>query len=547
VIPDGAEFYRVDYVHCAFREFFLGNPWYLYPVIALNGAIVKLGKLHVPGSSDHPAVASLEPFETAWEDFPADIRERFEPLVAALRGLGFTDRVCHRILDPYQQTRIWWADLRHESGLATARVHHRIWDRVRPARTYLFVEFRTALADGRWVLSSSGKPDTLEAPLFHVNRRPGMSAAALWESHYETLRALGVDFRAAMDTAHLRRQIAESHECLRAFHAKRGFFQPLGPLDRHHALSAQADGGDETAAVHAEMLRRADAKPGWNTPLLLLVSLAAFLAAGSGTTDWRFVALTVGILLVHEAGHWVAMRVFGYRNLRMFFIPWFGAAVSGLNHNVTGWKKALVSLAGPLPSIALALGVGGLGMATGQRWLEHTAFVALVLNGLNLLPVLPLDGGWVVHATLFCRHPGLETVFRILAALACIALGLAMKTVVLPLVGLLSLFRVPLNHRLGCVADKLRAEAIPLPAADDDGIPLETATPIIRELRATLPGTVGRQALALHALGVFENLNARPPGVPGTLGILALHAAGFVVAVAGVVFLALRLAPHAAD
>ena len=32
-------------------------------------------------------------------------------------------------------------------------------------------------------------------------------------------------------------------------------------------------------------------------------------------------------LLFHEAGHWVTMRIFKYRNLQMFFIPMFGAAV----------------------------------------------------------------------------------------------------------------------------------------------------------------------------------------------------------------------------
>ena len=69
------------------------------------------------------------------------------------------------------------------------------------------------------------------------------------------------------------------------------------------------------------------------------------------------------------------MRIFHYRNLRMFFIPLFGAAVTGRNWNVPGWKKALVSLAGPLPGIALGifLGVAGIACAAEEREAEQVA------------------------------------------------------------------------------------------------------------------------------------------------------------------------------
>ena len=39
------------------------------------------------------------------------------------------------------------------------------------------------------------------------------------------------------------------------------------------------------------------------------------------------------------------MRAFKYRNVQMFFIPFFGAAVTGRNFSVAGYKKAIVSLA----------------------------------------------------------------------------------------------------------------------------------------------------------------------------------------------------------
>jgi len=76
--------------------------------------------------------------------------------------------------------------------------------------------------------------------------------------------------------------------------------------------------------------------------LIFVLSLVAFLALGATNKqkNWEFTAWLVPILFIHETGHWIAMRVFGYRNLRMFFIPLFGAAVMGRHWNVPGWKKA---------------------------------------------------------------------------------------------------------------------------------------------------------------------------------------------------------------
>ena len=117
------------------------------------------------------------------------------------------------------------------------------------------------------------------------------------------------------------------------------------------------------------------------------------------------------------------MRIFKYRNLRMFFIPFFGAAVSGQNYNVAGWKKAIVSLMGPLPGIFVGALVGCAGLLLHQPLLIKAATLTLILNGFNLLPVLPLDGGWVMHAGLFSRHYMLDTAFRVLAALALVVGG----------------------------------------------------------------------------------------------------------------------------
>ena len=54
------------------------------------------------------------------------------------------------------------------------------------------------------------------------------------------------------------------------------------------------------------------------------------------------------VLLVHEVGHYAGMRRFGYRNVQMFFIPLFGAAVSGHGIRASVTEHAAVLLLGPV-------------------------------------------------------------------------------------------------------------------------------------------------------------------------------------------------------
>ena len=106
--------------------------------------------------------------------------------------------------------------------------------------------------------------------------------------------------------------------------------------------------------VIAELEKIRNKKGSWLSGAVILgVSVALFLGAGAARWDWHFALLLIPILLFHELGHFVAMRIFKYRNLKMFFIPLLGAAVTGQNYNVAGWKKAIVSLAGPVPGIVV--------------------------------------------------------------------------------------------------------------------------------------------------------------------------------------------------
>ena len=240
-------------------------------------------------------------------------------------------------------------------------------------------------------------------------------------------------------------------------------------------------------------------------------------------------AALIVVLLIHEAGHYVAMRALNYRNLRILLIPLFGAAVVGHNYNVAGWKKAIVSLAGPVPGIALGIGLGITAAIYELSALRGLASLMLFINVLNLLPFLPLDGGVLLHATVFCRHPWVEVAFRAVCIAVLLAAAALLGIWVLGAIAVLMTMGVPSLLRLWRVTRRVRARGL-LPGADDNRhIPPATVLAIVEETRRESGGRVRKPALPTFVLGVFERINARPPGAGVTVLLLAAHAWVFVV------------------
>jgi Zn-dependent protease len=300
----------------------------------------------------------------------------------------------------------------------------------------------------------------------------------------------------------------------------------------------------EDEAVLRELEALQNQKAGWGSGLaILVVSLLLYIGSAGLMQIWESVAMLVPALAFHELGHFLAMRFFGYRNLQMFFVPFFGAGVTGRHYNIEGWKKAIVALAGPLPGIALGVGVGSIGLIFNEPILVKAAQLLIFLNGINLLPLSPFDGGWVVHAVLFVRHPVLDVVFRVVAALCLFPIAYFFQAWCLCAVGVFMLLAVPMAYRTARIAQQLGESGFVARSIDGQSIPDETALRILRLLREVLPPNTAPKILAQNIATVFETYNATPPGVFGSFALLFTHAAAFIVAFAMFIALAVIRPP----
>ncbi len=542
-------FYRVDTTRITFREHAFDNPWIL--AVPIFG-IIKLLRIQLPFSTDDAAVKTLAPFEVQENELPVEVRKRFGRLSGELEGLGFGQPIYHQIFSPLQDTYLYWATFVHSSGRAVARIHHRVWSRKNMLKSYLFPIFISETADGSFVVTSAGKPDMAAPKSVKIQYKPGATAYLLWRAHTRRLdeRQPGrlVDVRSDEDVRHL---IERHHEALREFHVERGVFQPIDADEQERLVQSgdaklsSSTGGSVEDAVLARLERLRTQRPSWtNFVVVLVLSMLAFLAAGLKDMDRGFLWLIVPILLFHELGHYVAMRCFGYRNLRMFFIPFFGAAVAGKHYNVPGWKKAVVALAGPIPGIYAGAALGIVGTTLALPKLSEVASLMLIVNALNLLPFLPLDGGWVLHAVLFCRHPLLDLAFRLVAILAFFGLALLIGGHIY-LLGIVMLVGLPAAWHVANVAERLRNRDAIAVSPDDVSIPETAARTILGELGAGKHARTPANLLAQQVTSVFETLNARPPGVPASLTLLAAQGSSFVMAfVLTIVFVVARHGLH---
>lgn len=166
--------------------------------------------------------------------------------------------------------------------------------------------------------------------------------------------------------------------------------------------------------------------------LALYISVYYFLFR-----DLRSIGLLVLVIVLHELGHYIAMRAFGYRNLEMLFVPMLGAYVSGQHASVEPGKRVIVLFAGPIPGLVLGTMFGMLYSYHHQYILYLLEVMFILLNLFNLIPIAPMDGGQILNILFPRVQRSLQTIFILLAAAVVIYVMVLYKTYILALLILL--------------------------------------------------------------------------------------------------------------
>jgi Zn-dependent protease len=132
--------------------------------------------------------------------------------------------------------------------------------------------------------------------------------------------------------------------------------------------------------------------------LNFLLSLGTFVAFYWALYGVKFGIGFAVLILVHEMGHFVAIKRRGLPADMPVFLPGLGAYVRWAAIGVSAQTRAFVSLAGPMAGCIGAAVCALLWMRTGDALWIGLASLSALLNVLNLIPIWVLDGGQAIGA-----------------------------------------------------------------------------------------------------------------------------------------------------
>ncbi|MCB1050399.1 MAG: site-2 protease family protein [Acidobacteria bacterium] len=201
--------------------------------------------------------------------------------------------------------------------------------------------------------------------------------------------------------------------------------------------------------------QKPQAKSNWNKLVLFLASMVLFGLAFGLSLDWQLGLMILAAVLIHELGHWIGMLVFGYSDTAIFFIPWVGAATVGKPPtNIAAWKQLAVYLLGPMPGLVLGFACLLLAESSGEGVWNRFGMVFLILNYLNLAPILPFDGGHIANLAFFRHFPRLQVVVNYVSVAGLALLGVLLAS---PLFFLLAAVNLSQTRIMGLLAKTYQA------------------------------------------------------------------------------------------
>ncbi|MEM9828725.1 MAG: site-2 protease family protein, partial [Planctomycetota bacterium] len=395
----------------SFADFWRERTWWNLPLLFLFYFLTRLVNVQAPAFGEFPAVGQLSRHRVEaehWPDFAADILQAAIERMSATRWTpwgSFGVETSSKNAAFFGQTYL------DPDGKTLAVVSHRFYPNSTAKERRPSTVFFSKLSDGTVIVSSTGVPDLVLPTTWRIDYRRDDTADDLIAWHNQRCREIagvrrlepitrlggdGVQVTESLLQEYLEFQmnrgvITESNEMLVTAVAgstpepawetpqvidaddhnepviaatlveSEDNVEPQGNVDSRDPMDSQSPAEQSLANLMHEIRQQETKQSGWVSKVFILgLSLLFFIWLGALNWDLQFVLLLVPILLVHELGHFIAMRCLGYRDVRMFFIPLLGAAVTGRQYGISGWKKGLVSLAGPLPSIVMGAGLAAL-------------------------------------------------------------------------------------------------------------------------------------------------------------------------------------------
>ena len=191
---------------------------------------------------------------------------------------------------------------------------------------------------------------------------------------------------------------------------------PGSPIVQNTAVSTE---------IFKPVLNEAKTKTSTSVISLILFAVIGYFAWKSNI---RALVIITTVVLIHELGHLLAMKLFNYSNLGIFFIPLFGGAAKGTKSHISQKQESIILLAGPVPGIITGTVLFVLFKDSFYNpWMYGFCIGFFYINLINLLPIFPLDGGRLLQTIFLNNSKMLSNIFMGLSIIAIIYFSITRK------------------------------------------------------------------------------------------------------------------------
>ncbi len=257
---------------------------------------------------------------------------------------------------------------------------------------------------------------------------------------------------------------------------------------------------------------------------LFLGSAIAFILLAGLFWDWTIALLLLVVIVFHEAGHWLTMRVLGYRNLQIIMLPLVGGVTLGQETGYNAAHRILVSLMGPLPGIILGTIILWFDAMEGGV-LTTLGITLLVVNYLNLLPIMPLDGGQLLKALIPVRRFDLLITLEWLGTAALLLLGWLTDSLFLIALALLPLFGGLALMKRKKVLDSLEE----ITADSEQPLPNDRVAAVIQAIDENDKRYRPLEKKAQEIADILTTIRLKPASTPVAGAFLGIYLVTFVL------------------
>ena len=199
-------------------------------------------------------------------------------------------------------------------------------------------------------------------------------------------------------------------------------------------------------------------KKNWVRKSLISLGIYAFIFLVILKVEPIYGAALLIVLLIHESGHFFAMKAFNYSNPKLFVLPLLGAFDTGKNTVITQRQMSVVILAGPIPGILIGIGLLMANQYYPNNRIEMLGKIFMGLNFFNLLPFMPLDGGRLLATLFINQNHSIRIVFTIISILVLVLFSFVFHSLFFLIIPVSMVFELIMEIKNQKIRDYLQQE-----------------------------------------------------------------------------------------